>query len=370
MTAHQHQLWAREHLGLQPFSDEVIERVREVMAAHAGGATTHDELMKWAQVWLHEQKILIPGDRRLRELAADAFMVTKKDTLRLIKKAIPAAQIKACCKEIFSLRSHGQRSESVVRWLKTPPRRHSPSTGAFSSRKSRKDFPDALILSSACAVAPEYEHFHLVTADEHLRAAAGRFGMEFHESLLQFLDAPAIREAREALATEQKIRELSDAFLSVENLDRIAGWLRAGNDEIEDLHLEHEDIDGLEAVGVTVYGATIDYPVPEAIKFLTISLASPSGDDKWALSLSFETQCEVTFATSWPESMKLENERDVTVESADDLVELRESWWARFDAEIIVDTTRWQPGVDTMWSMIETMKPELLVNRAMLVRPV
>jgi hypothetical protein len=68
--------------------------------------------------------------------------------------------------------------------------------------------------------------------------------------------------------------------------------------------------------------------------------------------------------------MKLENERDVTVESADDLVELRESWWARFDAEIIVDTTRWQPGVDTMWSMIETMKPELLVNRAMLVRPV
>lgn len=128
MTAHQHQLWAREHLGLQPFSDEVIERVREVMAAHAGGATTHDELVKWAQIWLHEQKILIPSDRRLRELAADAFMVTKQDTLRLIKKAIPAAQIKACCKAIFSLRSHGQRNESVVRWLKTPPRRHSPST--------------------------------------------------------------------------------------------------------------------------------------------------------------------------------------------------------------------------------------------------
>lgn len=242
-------------------------------------------------------------------------------------------------------------------------------TGAFSVRKARKDFPDALILSSVRAAASEFEHFHLVAADEHLRFAAGRLGMECHESLLHFLDAPATRRVREALATEQKIWEFSDALLSADNLDRIATWLRAGNDELEGIRLEHEEIDGLEGVGVTVYGATIDYPISEAIKFLVISLASPRGDDKWALSMSFETKCELRFVTSWPESIKLKNERDITIECSDDVVELGELWWAHFDAEIVVDMTQWQPGVDTRTFTIEMLKPKLLVNRAVLLRP-
>jgi hypothetical protein len=242
-------------------------------------------------------------------------------------------------------------------------------TGAFSSRKSRKDFPDALILSSAHEIVAEFEQFHLVAGDEHLRNAAERRGISGHETLLHFLESPSVREVRERLAVEQRVRERSEQILSVDNLDRIAAWLRAGAEDLESIHLEHEDIDGLERVGVTVFGATIDYPVPSLIKSLTISLAAHIEGDRWALAVGFETQCELTFATSWPDSIRLEDQRDVTVESADEAVELSESWLVRFDAEIIFDTTQWNLGPDGQAPEIDRLKPQLLVNRAELLRP-
>lgn len=242
--------------------------------------------------------------------------------------------------------------------------------GVFSSRKSRKDFPDALILSSASAISAEFEHFHLVASDENLRLAADRLGMQCHENLQTFLEASVIRRARDTLAAEQETRGILEALLSIETLDRISAWLRKGSDELALITLEQEEIDGLERVGASAHGATIEGPIPEAIRFIGISLASPSGNDAWALSIRFETQCKLGFVTSWLDSMKLERERDVTVVSADEWVELSESWWARFDAELIVDTTQWQPGTDTGVSIIEIKSPQLLVNRAVLLKPV
>lgn len=242
-------------------------------------------------------------------------------------------------------------------------------SGAFSSRKSRKDFPDALILSSARVAASEYQQFHIVTGDKHLQAAASEIGIHSHESLIQFLDTSVIRDLREKLASEQKIEDLAKELLSVENLDKIAEWLRACNDQIEDLHLEHDQITGLEEVGVQVFRATIDYPVAREISSVHISLASPSSAGRWALALEFETKCRLAFVTSWPESMELERRRNVSVESADEVVELSESWRASFEAEIVFDLSKWEPESGLGPLTIDSLLPELSVIRASLLRP-
>lgn len=240
--------------------------------------------------------------------------------------------------------------------------------GAFSSQKSRKDFPDALILSSARAAASEYDQFHIVAGDEHLRSAASEIGISPYENLIQFLETPIVEQLRKTLAIEQEIGDLAEKLLSLNNMDKIAEWLRTDNDQFECIHLEHDEIAGLEQVGVTVFGAYIDYPVAREISSVQISLASPSSVGRWALALEFETQCRLGFATSWPESMELEGKHDVSIYSADEVVELHELWRANFEAEIIFDLSMWtnRSGLDL--PTIDSLLPELNVTRATLQR--
>jgi TnpA family transposase len=96
------------------------------LRTHANSAASIDELLKAAQHWLHEHKILIPGDRALRDLARDASEGVKQHAIRAIKKAVPLAQRESCRKIVFTVRP--DQTVTVLEWLQTPPRRHSPST--------------------------------------------------------------------------------------------------------------------------------------------------------------------------------------------------------------------------------------------------
>jgi len=125
-TATAHQQWAREHLGFESPSDKTYEQLRGVLLTHAGDAPSVDELVTAAQQWLFEQKIAIPGDRVLRDLAREAFIHVEKEAVRIIKKAIPTADRERCRKGVFE--SRPKQEITTLEWLKTPPRRHSPST--------------------------------------------------------------------------------------------------------------------------------------------------------------------------------------------------------------------------------------------------
>lgn len=125
-TATAHQQWAREHLGFDSPSSETYDQLRGVLLTHAGDAPSVDELVTAAQQWLFEQKIVIPGDRLLRDIAREAFVHVEKEAIRVIKKAIPATDREKCRKGVFEIRP--KQSVTTLEWLKTPPRRHSPST--------------------------------------------------------------------------------------------------------------------------------------------------------------------------------------------------------------------------------------------------
>lgn len=67
--------------------------------------------------------------------------------------------------------------------------------------------------------------------------------------------------------------------------------------------------------------------------------------------------------------MELEGSRNVTIESADEVVELRESWRAHFEAEIVLDLSKREHGSEIGLPTIDSLQPELNVTRATLLRP-
>jgi TnpA family transposase len=132
-TLTSHQLWAREHLGLSPATKPKLEELGGVLRTLAGDAISVDDLVSAAQQWLYEQKVLIPSDRVLRDIAREAFAHIEREAIRIVKAAVPKAQQSECRKAVFSKRT--PTSMTVLEWLRTPPKKHSPSTLAETLEK-------------------------------------------------------------------------------------------------------------------------------------------------------------------------------------------------------------------------------------------
>lgn len=134
-TRRDHQTWAREYLKLQPFGAPEQALLKEWMDKQAAEALSLDELVQLANVWLYEQRILIPAERTLRDLAYTAWNTIEKQLLKTLREVIPEAAIAKV--EAALAERHRDGAMTVLEWLKTPPRRHSPSTLAETLKKVR-----------------------------------------------------------------------------------------------------------------------------------------------------------------------------------------------------------------------------------------
>ncbi len=134
-TLYEHQRWAREHLGLTDVAPDTITELTKVLSAQAAGAASVDELVGDAARWLYEHKVLIPADRTLRDAARDAFSVVERESIAAIQAAIPRDQLKACRDAVFAKREGP--GNTVLEWLKTSPKRHSPSSLNETLKKIR-----------------------------------------------------------------------------------------------------------------------------------------------------------------------------------------------------------------------------------------
>lgn len=134
-TLYDHQQWARQLLQVGMPSKAVMAELSQVLATQAGHVPSIDELVTAAYQWLYARKVVIPADRTLRDLARAAFSDTEKEAIRIVKAALSNARWQACCQAVFAPRpSSGQ---STLEWLKTPPKRHSPSTLGETLEKVR-----------------------------------------------------------------------------------------------------------------------------------------------------------------------------------------------------------------------------------------
>ena len=89
-TLYAHQAWAAELLGFRPFTERRQRTLAIQVRRAARKAVTIDRLVEFAKRWLYERRILIPDDRRLRDLARTAYGATEQTLLEAIRRHIPA----------------------------------------------------------------------------------------------------------------------------------------------------------------------------------------------------------------------------------------------------------------------------------------
>lgn len=125
-TLYDHQVWAREYLGLRVLDDTARADLKQWMRKRAQEALSLDELLQDAVLWLYEQRIVIPAERTLRDTARSVWGAIEKDLLSIVQQAIPSAALADVVAKLGEIMVGS--SMTRLEWLKAAPKRHSPST--------------------------------------------------------------------------------------------------------------------------------------------------------------------------------------------------------------------------------------------------
>ncbi|HVK93862.1 MAG TPA: Tn3 family transposase [Noviherbaspirillum sp.] len=125
-TLYEHQAWARDYLDLKDVDQEASDQLETYLQAHANEVVSIDELVKATQHWLYQHRLLILGERAIRDLARRCYDSIEQKIHRAITDAIPATTLYRCRQAVYE--RHDDQSYTVLEWLKTPPKRHSPTT--------------------------------------------------------------------------------------------------------------------------------------------------------------------------------------------------------------------------------------------------
>jgi len=158
-TLYEHQAWARTYLGLQELDESHTEKLQKVLAVAALEAAHPDDLAETVRLWLYERRIVIPGPRSKWPSGRQAFDATEAAMATTIEAWLGKAVLLKAID--WSYASQDGTAASHLEWLKTPPKRHSPSTMDETLEKIRalkelgvNDWPlDAVPLSKQQAYA-------------------------------------------------------------------------------------------------------------------------------------------------------------------------------------------------------------------------
>ena len=135
-TLSKHQLWAKAYLGLRDLEpDDETALTASLLLAQAADASHSDDLVQSASHWLFTRRILIPGSRRLQDWARNAFAVVEAQILNQVNAAVPPAAAQKVIDAAYSARPGSDITH--LEWLKTPSKRHGPSTLAETIDKVR-----------------------------------------------------------------------------------------------------------------------------------------------------------------------------------------------------------------------------------------
>jgi hypothetical protein len=88
-TLYEHQAWAAALLGFRPFTARRQRALARQVRREAHKAITLNRLVEFARRWLYERRILIPPDRRLRDLARTAYGEAEQTMYDTIHQHIP-----------------------------------------------------------------------------------------------------------------------------------------------------------------------------------------------------------------------------------------------------------------------------------------
>ena len=134
-TLSKHQLWAKTYLELRDVEPVDEALLTAALSAQAEDAPHTDDLVLSASHWLFTRRILIPGARRLQDWARDAFAAVEAQILAAVNAAVPPGAAQKLIDSAY--RERPTSDATYLEWLKTPSKRHGPSTFAESVDKVR-----------------------------------------------------------------------------------------------------------------------------------------------------------------------------------------------------------------------------------------
>jgi hypothetical protein len=203
--------------------------------------------------------------------------------------------------------------------------------GAFRKPKHRDDIPDAIFASAFKPVLSKYQNLHIAVKDAAFRKylqAEPKFTII--EGLSEFFALDVVKTVTEDLDKKEKnLNEQIKLFSSNCVRARIVDYLKGAKELLEDVYLQEERIDGLDALEMHIIGASLNYPQADAIS--NVSFGEPNLIDRGHLSIPvvIRTLARIDYGADFVEVQKFEESRDIDNWSMDgegvcDLREVRE----------------------------------------------
>ncbi len=145
--------WARTALGFETISPAVEKELTLALAMRARDVASQAELVMFAEEWLYERKIVLPGTEALQDLARVAFRAIETLALEVINGAIKPTRLRTILTVIFD--KGPSEGTTVLEWLKTSAGKHGVKN--LDEVSSRVDYlkdigPD--VLSPWCSELP------------------------------------------------------------------------------------------------------------------------------------------------------------------------------------------------------------------------
>lgn len=103
-TLYEHQAWARQASGFSEADADVLAMCAQTLGRLAGTASSVDELVKQAEIWLFDQGRVLPGDRVLRDLSRHAYLAIDEAALNTIREQVGEPGVGKAIKAVFSMR--------------------------------------------------------------------------------------------------------------------------------------------------------------------------------------------------------------------------------------------------------------------------
>ena len=125
-TLFEHRAWAMSHLGMRRLQASDAANVTGLLSDVVRSGVFGDQLLTAARRILYEQRIVIPGRRRLADLARVAMLAVETEAVVIIERDIPA-ETRADWEEALA-RPRLDSTATLLEYLQEAPGKFSPGT--------------------------------------------------------------------------------------------------------------------------------------------------------------------------------------------------------------------------------------------------
>jgi hypothetical protein len=135
-TLYEHQWWAMQILGFEKATPAQLKPLTPYLTNEAKYASTVDQLVERAKLWVYQNRFISLGERDLRDRARRAMGESLLGLLQLIREQLPPHEQRRWESQLLRLREGS--SQTTLEWLQQPPRRK--SINALRERQERIAF--------------------------------------------------------------------------------------------------------------------------------------------------------------------------------------------------------------------------------------